>query len=636
MVATVIGCVVVPLTRLCCWCGPSYLLRSSFSPVPALVFLLIHLFDFFMHSLCLQFADEEAKRMREEKRQGQKGKKAFAAPSTTLQRKKTAAAAPSASDDDEGAYPSSNDSDSEEKKQEGRGGRRGRGRAGASAINAATGLPHNATAEELLAAAAADQPIASLFSEVVFEHEFAVKAAAVFDLLRRATARVSEAEALGVATGTGTLPQLNSTSIASGTVAALRASSALEDFTRSLAANYAKLKLPPVPQPRPAPYHGKVDVGYADAVESGATTKTYSNARLAISKAIHTAHPRAIRVLRLAMSMWAEDYAHRTFMRGLAELKGLQLPCNVRDYVKMQQEHVSQLGDKLSNVWLRDVANSIVDGLPPSHFNVFEQDWPSYEASATLRMVNRIQLLLANQLRGLVTASMESLVTFVNQFMPDARSDTVDAVDAIMRVGKTPLFSVELVLKRPSAAGSAAAAIAAASAAVGIDEDGKADEGGATTAAASSSSSGYQVLLSPSKGEISRALLGTVAATVSHIRALKGIERRVMTLLPSRPNREPGPILNIGCGDELCSDIDGVVGDTKAWLKSALADSLLAAPLALAAKLQKCAWLAEADATSIVKTAVATAKQVASEKVKAEEEAAAARAKVSCFFRCYG
>ena len=137
--------------------------------------------------------------------------------------------------------------------------------------------------------------------------------------------------------------------------------------------------------------------------------------------------------------------------------------------------------------------------------------------------------------------------------------------------------------------------------------------GGGGSGTTNSAAYHHRVHLNPPVRDIEAWLLHPLTIAANSVRGVRGLQTRIMTLLPASALPAERPLLNIGQHDPLCALIDGEVEATRAWVREALAGPLLAEASALVEAYQAFAWVGDEEADVLVsraeEAAVARAQQ---------------------------
>ena len=459
------------------------------------------------------------------------------------------------------------------------------------------------TAADALEHARSDPGLASLFSEAVFDYEFAGKKAVVMHAVgqnRSNSAGSGSADAIGRA-GLRVKPEVQSPEVAA--------------FIGSICKRYAQLRLPPAPAAASVPSLGAVLVPYA-------SPSVYPSARTAVGAAPYLQNQTVIKLLRSVSRLWQAEWEGSAVFD--STLQGLPLPCSLADWRAHQKAFARTISDRLSGAWHRDVINFLVDGIPHPEFNIYEQDWVAYGGSDLERLLRRVELTMQGNLRDIVGRTCGQLKGFVSRYLPPAQLPPGETTGKASPswTASSPPFNIRLELRRHKAEGASLAALASASGIASASPSGGetsaalVSSSGAATATTASPAVMYRVHLDPPPSDIESLLGYTLSVLGPAVKAVGGVQKKVCSLLPAAgaPSSPDAPLLDLGRNSTSASDADGLISSTRDWLHDAVQGPLLERPLALAAKLDAHAWIVGEDAGHMLEAALTSAVEVASAK----------------------
>ena len=362
----------------------------------------------------------------------------------------------------------------------------------------------------------------TLLNEVKSEYDYCMKAATLREVLRRcapaAAASTSSASSSSLASGNAADSADPSTSsgkiIASPRLlprwTAVAREAGLPQYARQLAERHAVMalpspalstatgalagKLPHVTRRRrvggcgpPAPASGCVD--------TGAEERAYADSRLSISASLCMRHPSVVAMFQRLESLWVSTWATAAFVD--PNLSALQKPYGVADWRAFQRTHATRIGDRLVNAWMRDVLNLIVDSLPPSVFNLYEQDPAAFQRSGLQRLLVRVEQSIGGHLREILSRSCTRLQSFFVQYLvlaaeTSAAAATTASLSSAVQVGNqlnsSSSGATVAILPRSSGNAEGEGGPGASVAAVtGIMNSGSGSSGGSAALAATSS-----------------------------------------------------------------------------------------------------------------------------------------------------
>ena len=272
------------------------------------------------------------------------------------------------------------------------------------------------------------------------------------------------------------------------------------------------------------------------------------------------------------------------------------LPCVLEDFVAVQHDHCAALGEKLQGDWRQAFVEQVVDSCQDV-FDFFQSKPEAYNAGSLKRLLKHFEVRMTQQLREILSLSVEDWVRFVERFCEGGESKEGRSVPSLFQASLDVTFETD-----------------------NVSTDGR----GGSSRSARPERPTPKVTLSPSPEDLEFALLARIDEPIRLVSELKTCDASLMSLLhlPART------LLNVKNNDELCSDIDGTVDqagdDVRRLLKQALE-----APRALAEAYGAYAWVAATDPAQHVKQfakqadrAVAAAE---AERVQAQECVAATK-----------
>eukprot|EP01028_Stygiella_incarcerata_P004265 TRINITY_DN1920_c0_g2_i1.p1 TRINITY_DN1920_c0_g2~~TRINITY_DN1920_c0_g2_i1.p1 ORF type:complete len:4143 (+),score=1128.32 TRINITY_DN1920_c0_g2_i1:148-12576(+) len=189
----------------------------------------------------------------------------------------------------------------------------------------------------------------------------------------------------------------------------------------------APLRLPEIPPPSPPPERGCLEVKMEIP---------FSRSKDSIRKNLYYANPVMFKTLSSVWTIWSE-YESEYLVD--VKLKDVALPVSLETYIDIQKNRLQATKLKLSEEWCGNVAWSLQNEMEDVEgFYFYEDSFTNFHASPLFRFLQSVNLMMSEQLRRLVMASLEGYIKF---FEPYANVEEE-------QFSKNPLFSMKATVKQ--------------------------------------------------------------------------------------------------------------------------------------------------------------------------------------------
>eukprot|EP01062_Namystynia_karyoxenos_P078362 TRINITY_DN805_c0_g2_i2.p1 TRINITY_DN805_c0_g2~~TRINITY_DN805_c0_g2_i2.p1 ORF type:complete len:4436 (+),score=1940.78 TRINITY_DN805_c0_g2_i2:809-13309(+) len=209
--------------------------------------------------------------------------------------------------------------------------------------------------------------------------------------------------------------------------------------------------IPPPPQPLDQ-LLGTVD----------ARCPSYMYSRHYIEENLFCTHHLLYQTIFSIYGRW-DQFAHELLCD--TEMKGVPLPCELDTFKELQSKRVCKVSERLQEDWSVNTTATIQNELD-EHFNFYEDDAERYRHSRMCRFFRMINLVMAYQMRTLITESIQTYTDFLLMFRVvfpkdfDEEADKLDEdpEDKAERERKNQVLADREARKAAAAAEAAAAA----------------------------------------------------------------------------------------------------------------------------------------------------------------------------------
>jgi len=330
---------------------------------------------------------------------------------------------------------------------------------------------------------------------------------------------------------------------------------------------YQQLNLPQIPPKPPVPRIGKLPCPEYPFEERLRRIETFH----------YSSQKEVMNVYRWLHLKWVQKFQHYCFVE--VDFSKVTLPFTVAKFREIQKEKLETTHKLLQKEFRRGFLDQLMDCIQDV-FDFFQSNMAAYQAGVLYKLFRVLDLRLSDFLRSIFLSSLNTWVSLLETHTYTATSATAksksiensehdessadqSAHEAYKRYlipratevvfpleGKIPLFHVVLVV----------------------------------------SADACQVELEPSLEDIQVSFVQSIEKMVAAIRSITSVDNDAMSLLTI----EPRILLNIGCGDELCKDLDQYTRKAKATIIDRIQQSMQK-PLKLASMYNEYVWLLEKD-----------------------------------------
>jgi hypothetical protein len=119
------------------------------------------------------------------------------------------------------------------------------------------------------------------------------------------------------------------------------------------------------------------------------------------------------------------------------------LPCDVKDFETYQSNHLKDMEETLLNDWRRGIKDNLMDQLQ-DQFNLFESSLDTYRVSPLANLLKLLEIVMLDQMRGLVVTSIREWVDFIRKFV---LADNVSSLSGERNYWSKSLFKVVIGVK---------------------------------------------------------------------------------------------------------------------------------------------------------------------------------------------